>query len=107
RRRHARLLSTDATGDHKVINATYLLTAPDGTWDAADNGRYSVRVERRSVRDLNGIPSGRRTIGQFFVRIPAISPAPLPSAASFQMTPARIDVDHLLDDMVQIIRPIP
>jgi uncharacterized delta-60 repeat protein len=69
-RRRARLVSTDATGSPKVVNATYLVTSPDGIWDADDNGDYTIRIERRSVRDSTGHFAAQRVVGRFTVAIP-------------------------------------
>jgi hypothetical protein len=76
------LLTTDASGDADVINATYLLTSPDGAWNADDNGRYEVRVERRSVRDTLGNSAGRRIIGGFIVQVPPPTPAAATASAA-------------------------
>jgi uncharacterized delta-60 repeat protein len=69
-RRKARLVSTDATGNPKVVHAIYKVTAPDGVWSFNDNGDYIVRIERRSVRDINGNAAAQRPIGLFRVVIP-------------------------------------
>ena len=69
-RRKARLVSTDAAGTPKLVNATYLVTSPDGVWDFTDNGTYTVRLERRSGRDINGNAAAQRSIGSFQVLIP-------------------------------------
>jgi hypothetical protein len=70
-RRAARLVATDVTtGSPKVVTATYKITSPDGVWDFNDNGDYTVRLERRSVRDNNGNAAAQRPIGVFRVAIP-------------------------------------
>jgi uncharacterized delta-60 repeat protein len=69
-RRKARLVGTDATGTPTVVNATYLITSPDGVWDFNDNGTYTVRIERRSVRDINANAPAQRPIGTFQALIP-------------------------------------
>ncbi|HEX8913853.1 MAG TPA: hypothetical protein VF796_16005, partial [Humisphaera sp.] len=41
------------TGGHYV--ATYRFAAPGGSWDAADNGAYAVRLAAGQVRDAQGL----------------------------------------------------
>src|SRR5262249_48696695 len=53
-RRKAKMITLFLAGDHKHEVVTYQVTQPDGVWDASDNGEYTVRIERRSVRDING-----------------------------------------------------
>jgi hypothetical protein len=76
-RHHARLVKAEPLfgSDGNVVIASYLITSPDGRWSAADDGRYQVRVERKSVRDTLGNPAARRIIGNFNVR--TASPGPL------------------------------
>jgi hypothetical protein len=83
-RRKARLVQTDVTGDAKVVNATYLVTSPDGVWDSNDNGDYPVRLERRSVRDVNGAAAAQRPIGVFRV---AIAPDVIGTSSPLRLTP--------------------
>ena len=79
-RHRARLLKTAGAAGAGVITATYLITSPDGVWDSGDNGRYQVRVERKSVRDTHGNPAGRRIIGSFNVQItPSVPLGLMPS----------------------------
>jgi hypothetical protein len=51
--------------------ATYSITAPGGTFDAADNGTYTVAVQASQVTDTsaNFVPAG--PIGTFRVFVPA------------------------------------
>jgi len=79
RRRKARLLDTELSDGGRVVTATYRVTAPDGVWDAGDNGIYAVRLERRSVRDSNGVAAAQRQIGVFHV---AIAPSGTPIAST-------------------------
>jgi uncharacterized delta-60 repeat protein len=85
-RRHARLVDSIEVDGDKLVWATYSITATDGQWTAEDDGRYQVRVERKSVRDTLGNPAGRRRIGGFTVAIPAIAQELRP-AASVAATP--------------------
>lgn len=50
----ATLVSVDAAGDGPQRVATYSFAAPDGVWDAADNGTYAVVLRPDEVRDTSG-----------------------------------------------------
>ena len=43
-----------ASGDGKTITTVYMLAAPGGSFDAADNGTYTVSVRPNEVRDAAG-----------------------------------------------------
>jgi uncharacterized delta-60 repeat protein len=88
-RRRARLVRTDVSSSAKVVNATYLVTSPDGVWSAADNGVYTVRLERRSVRDTTGVAAAQRPIGVLHVIIaPSAAPSASPSRSVAGIPPA-------------------
>jgi uncharacterized delta-60 repeat protein len=67
--RIATLLSLEPSGDATTIVATYRLAAPGGTWDAADNGVYSVRTRGRRIFDKAGHSTSARVLGRFAVAI--------------------------------------
>ncbi|HOD83686.1 MAG TPA: Ig-like domain-containing protein, partial [Phycisphaerae bacterium] len=69
------LVGVDVGSDGKVRTATYRVTAPGGSWDAGDNGLYSVMLAAGEVRDIagNGVAGG--SLGTF-----AVSLAPTPTA---------------------------
>jgi hypothetical protein len=50
--------------------ATYRITPPGGTWDAADNGIYTVSVEPDQVADTVGHPVAAGDLGTFTVAVP-------------------------------------
>lgn len=50
----ATLVSIDTAGDGPQRVATYSFAAPDGVWDAADNGTYAVVLRPDEVRDTSG-----------------------------------------------------
>ena len=57
-------VSVDATGASPV--ATFTFTPPGGTWNAADDGEYTVEINANAVTDgANPIPAGE--IGTFTV----------------------------------------
>ena len=67
----ARRLSIDPTSDSGVIEATYRSIGPAGSWDAADNGTYFIRVRSNHVFDTDGHAARGRVVGRFEVRIAA------------------------------------
>ena len=82
--RKARLLSVNKQSNGGIRHAVYKFSAPGGTWDAADNGTYRVRLRGGQVADtLHHLTAGR-TLGTFRVNIssPAAPPAAPPVAAS-------------------------
>ena len=90
------LTVTNATaspaGNAASVVVTYTLTPPGGTWDAADDGSYTVTVVADSVRDTSakGVAtatstftvnvSGGTTGGADLVAAIATTPRPLPTA---------------------------
>jgi hypothetical protein len=65
----AKLLSIDPASDSGVIEATYRAIGPGGSWDAADNGTYFIRVRSNHVFDTEGHAARGRVLGRFDVRI--------------------------------------
>ncbi len=64
---NANFVSTDATHDGTPMTATYTVNAPNGTWNAFDNGVYTVSMQKFGVLDTSGgyVPGG--VIGSFTV----------------------------------------
>jgi hypothetical protein len=50
-----------------VWTATYYVTAPGGTWDAADSGAYTIALRANEVGDTSGNFSAAGTLGSFNV----------------------------------------
>ena len=66
-----------AAFDHAVITtngtpavATYEITPPRGSWNAVDNGTYTVAMEPNQVTDTSGNPVPAGPLGTFDVSIP-------------------------------------
>jgi uncharacterized delta-60 repeat protein len=57
-----------ASGSGSPLVVTYTVSAPGGTWDAADNGSYTIALNAGQVTDLAGNPVGG-TSGSFVVDI--------------------------------------
>ncbi|BAY23427.1 hypothetical protein NIES2100_31920 [Calothrix sp. NIES-2100] len=63
------LVNVNTNNNGTPRTATYQFTAPGGSWDAADNGTYTVSVQANQVSDTsnNYLQSG--TLGTFTVNI--------------------------------------
>lgn len=73
RRLRVRSVTTDAypgTAPRTVV-ATYIVAASDGKFNVADNGRYQVSLNRRSVRDTVGNNNLSTRLGNFSVDVAA------------------------------------
>ncbi len=67
----ATFVSVDATDNGTPRTATYQISAPGGTWDAADNGDYTVAIAADQVADTVGNSMAAGTLGSFRVAITA------------------------------------
>ncbi|HEY7119575.1 MAG TPA: CAP domain-containing protein [Tepidisphaeraceae bacterium] len=73
--RYANFNSVDSAtnGTPRVVN--YLIKGPGGSWDASDNGVYTITLRRRQVRDTSGNPASASVLGAFSVKIPTAAAA--------------------------------
>jgi uncharacterized delta-60 repeat protein len=60
-------------GNAATITATYTVVAPNGAWDATDNGTYIIATNSNQVRDTSGNAVGV-TSSSFAVNIPLPNP---------------------------------
>ena len=58
----------DATNGTPRV-ATYRMYVPGGSWDAADNGVYTVRLNPYEIRDTVGNQAGAAVLGTFTVAV--------------------------------------
>lgn len=67
----ATLYSTSPTGtdDRATLVARYTVTAPGGSWDAADNGTYTVNMQANQVSDTSNNYVAAGVLGTFQVSI--------------------------------------
>ncbi|MCL4176706.1 MAG: hypothetical protein KJ072_03030 [Verrucomicrobia bacterium] len=74
-------IGADLPSDGSPMTGTYSISAPGGTWDAADNGTYTVTLLEGAVEDTlnNSIP--QTTLGGFNVSISAAT------AGALEVTP--------------------
>ena len=54
----------------------YLIKGPGGSWDAADDGVYTITLRRRQILDGVGIMPASVKLGAFSVIIPKARAAP-------------------------------
>lgn len=79
----AQLVSKTPAGNAGTIVATYRIPGPGGSWDALDNGFYTVTVAPDQVLDKAGNAVAGGALGGFSCRIPtglAATAAPAPVA---------------------------
>ncbi len=62
-------ISVNIPSDGTPRTATYSIAAPDGLWDAAANGIYSVFLEDEEVTDTFNNPAAAALLGTFSVAI--------------------------------------
>ncbi|NJO40548.1 MAG: hypothetical protein HC865_07755 [Cyanobacteria bacterium RU_5_0] len=55
---------------------TYRITAPDGTWDSADNGTYNIALQGNQISDTSGNVAAAGLLGNFQVNIDRPPPPP-------------------------------
>jgi predicted heme/steroid binding protein len=65
----AALVGVSPAGDGTPLTATYRIAAPGGSWDAADNGTYSVGLAGGQVLDALGNAAAATVLGDFSVSI--------------------------------------
>ncbi|MDZ8055514.1 MAG: malectin domain-containing carbohydrate-binding protein [Aulosira sp. ZfuVER01] len=71
-------LSVNTNSNGTPRTATYQITAPGGSWDAADNGTYTVAVQANQVSDINNNYLQSGTLGTFTVNITSANPLTTP-----------------------------
>jgi len=63
----AQFISATPAGNGSPRTATYRLTPPGGTWDAADSGVYTIALQATEVADVGGNHAAAATLGSFKV----------------------------------------
>ena len=63
------LVSVDPTDDGTPRTATYAIAAPGGTWDAADNGEYTVTTNQGEIADASGNLLEAGTLGSLTINV--------------------------------------
>jgi hypothetical protein len=65
----ATLKKKTASADGRTVTALYRVAAPAGSWDAADNGRYTIHLVAGQVMDKSGNAIAAGALGTFKVNI--------------------------------------
>jgi hypothetical protein len=64
-------VSLSASTNGSPRTAAYTLAAPDGAWDATDNGTFTVSLVGQQVKDINGTAADGGILGTFEVAVGA------------------------------------
>jgi hypothetical protein len=83
---------TSSSASGPSLSVDYLVAAPGGTWDAADSGTYTIRVESNQVTDISGNAVVSQQLGTFLVSIAATAPV-APGAVYFGLEDQTLTVD--------------
>ena len=84
----ASLVSKSSSNKGKVYQVVYRVTAPGGTWDAVDNGSYSISLQAKQVKDISRNTAAAKLLGTFPVNI-ASTTTPSPTITpSLTTTPS-------------------
>ena len=77
-------VTVDTNSDGSPRSATYTLNAPGGSWDATDNGTYTVELVAGKVKDTSGnsVP-GNTTLATFEANLPDDGQPPTTSTGHF------------------------
>ena len=80
----AKLVSVSPAGNGSLLTAVYSIDAPGGSWDAADEGLYTLTLQANQISDTSNNFSPTTTLGSLQVDVtpPTAKLAPLPSVTS-------------------------
>ncbi|BCX47559.1 T9SSC-terminal target domain-containing protein [Haloferula helveola] len=70
-------VGTDLTGNGSPLGATYTIDAPGGTWEAVDNGVYTITLQEGAVEDTLANTTPEAVLGNFSVNISTLTPGVL------------------------------
>jgi hypothetical protein len=65
----AKFVRADAVANGSPRTVTYSISAPGGSWDATDNGNYTVKMAKYAVYDMSGNDVREGSIGSFGVSL--------------------------------------
>ena len=89
-RRYAAVLRVSAATNGTPRSVTYMVKAPGGRFDAADNGVYTISLRKQQVADTAGNKNPGRILGQFSVAI-----TPIASSVSTMIRPPALHASIL------------
>jgi hypothetical protein len=70
-------IGADLSQDGSPMTGSYSISAPGGTWDAADNGDYTITLLEGAVEDTRNNFTPEQVLGTFSVNIVAATPGVL------------------------------
>ena len=79
-------VGVDIPENGSPLGATYTIAAPGGTWDAADNGTYTITLQEAAVADIAGNVTPETVLGTFTVNISTLTPGVLAVTPSTHLT---------------------
>jgi hypothetical protein len=81
----AMFVSVNSRKNGTPRKATYRIAPPGGSWDATDNGTYTITIQPNQVADKNGNPVPAGVLGSFTVDVPSAPVAKAVSKSSSDM----------------------
>ncbi|MEL6910291.1 MAG: carbohydrate-binding domain-containing protein [Cyanobacteria bacterium J06598_4] len=66
----ATFVSVDTAGNGTPRTATYAIAAPNGTWEEADAGEYTIFIKQGQVADTKGNVLDAATLGSLTINVP-------------------------------------
>lgn len=70
-------VGADRTENGSPLTGTYTIAAPGGSWDALDNGTYTITLQEGAVEDTLGNTIPGTVLGSFTVNISTLMPGVL------------------------------
>ena len=64
---YGKFISSTGSGSSRVV--TYRIAVPGGSWDVADNGKYTLALKTNQVRDAANNYALAKTLGSFQVGV--------------------------------------
>ena len=92
--RYANVDLADRGGSGTPQTVNYEIKGPGGSWDAADNGVYTITLQRRQIADMTGNTANSVTLGAFSVVIRGATSSPvavMASPAAFSIQKKNLD----------------
>lgn len=92
--RYANFDSVDSTAPGTTRTVNYVVKGPGGSWEASDNGVYTITLRRRQVYDAAGNPAAATVLGAFSVIVPRAAALRALAALPAPTTPFAVHAAH-------------
>jgi uncharacterized protein YkwD len=96
--RYANYDSVDSTAPGTIRTVNYVIKGPGGSWEATDNGVYTITLRRRQVYDAAGNAAPATVLGAFSVIVPKASALRALAARAAPTTAFAVRAAHRDDD---------